>query len=61
MINTNLFSFLFLMILKSPFHGDDEEEIFRAILHDDVDYPSNMSREAVDLVKRVCDKNLLQN
>lgn len=39
---------LFQMLLcQSPFKGDDEDEIFNAIEHDDVKYPISMPRQTV--------------
>jgi serine/threonine protein kinase len=42
---------------QAPFKGDDEEDIFEAILEDDVRYPPTMSREGVDLLKRLLCKD----
>jgi hypothetical protein len=42
------------MILgKSPFKGDDEDEIFDAILEDDILYPVNLPKDAVSLLQKV--------
>ncbi|KAI9168238.1 Serine/threonine kinase [Blastocladiella emersonii ATCC 22665] len=42
---------------QSPFRGDDEEEIFEAILHDEVLYPITMSRDAVALCQGLLTKD----
>ncbi|KNE69120.1 AGC/PKC protein kinase [Allomyces macrogynus ATCC 38327] len=42
---------------QAPFHGDDEDEIFESILHDEVLYPINMSRDAVALCQRLLTKD----
>lgn len=45
---------LYQMILsKTPFKGDDEEEVFNAILTDDPLYPVSMSRESVDIIQKL--------
>lgn len=45
---------LYQMILtKTPFKGDDEEEVFNAILTDDPLYPISMSKEAVDIIQKL--------
>ncbi|ODQ78290.1 hypothetical protein BABINDRAFT_162941 [Babjeviella inositovora NRRL Y-12698] len=49
---------LYQMILnQSPFKGDDEDEIFNAIVHDEVVYNVNMSRESVLILQALLDKN----
>jgi serine/threonine protein kinase len=42
---------------QSPFRGDDEEEIFESILHDEVLYPISMSRDAVSICQRLLIKD----
>ena len=42
-----------MLLGQSPFRGEDEDEIFDAILHDEILYPVNMSRDAVSLLQRV--------
>lgn len=42
-----------MLLGQSPFHGEDEEEIFDAILEDEVLYPINMSRDSVSILQRV--------
>ncbi|SAL99009.1 hypothetical protein [Absidia glauca] len=37
----------------SPFRGEDEDEIFDAILEDDILYPINMSRDSVSICQRL--------
>lgn len=45
---------LYQMILtKTPFKGDDEEEVFNAILTDEPLYPISMSKEAVDIIQKL--------
>ena len=45
---------IYEMILgKAPFKGADEEEIFEAILEDDVLFPVTMAKEAVSLLQKV--------
>ncbi|RKP05470.1 kinase-like domain-containing protein, partial [Thamnocephalis sphaerospora] len=42
-----------MLLGQSPFHGDDEEEIFESILEDEVLYPINMSRDSVSILQRL--------
>lgn len=45
---------LYQMILtKTPFKGDDEEEVFNAILTDEPLYPISMTKEAVDIIQKL--------
>jgi novel protein kinase C epsilon type len=44
-----------MLLGQSPFRGDDEDEIFDAILEDEPLYPMSMPGEAVDLLQRVSD------
>ena len=44
----------FCFILKSPFPGDDEEEVFDSIVNDEVRYPRFLSLEAIAIMRRVC-------
>ncbi|KAJ3393354.1 Serine/threonine kinase [Entophlyctis sp. JEL0112] len=45
---------IYEMILgQSPFPGDGEDQIFDAILHDDVLFPANMNKDAADLLRKV--------
>ena len=39
---------------QPPFEADSEDELFEAILHDDVLYPVWLSKEAVAVLKGVC-------
>ncbi len=42
-----------MLLGQSPFRGDDEDEIFDAILEDEPLYPLTMPKEAVSLLQRV--------
>ena len=42
-----------MLLVQSPFRGDDEDEIFDAILEDEPLYPITMPRDAVALLQRV--------
>ncbi|CAO3629359.1 unnamed protein product [Cunninghamella blakesleeana] len=42
-----------MLLGQSPFRGEDEDEIFDAILEDDILYPINMSRDSVSICQRV--------
>jgi len=44
-----------MLLGQSPFRGDDEDEIFDAILEDEPLYPITMPRDAVSLLQRVSD------
>lgn len=49
---------LYQMILNQlPFKGDDQDDMFNAIMHDDVVYNVNMLRELVLLLQALLDKN----
>ena len=39
--------------LQSPFPGDEEEEVFDAIVNEEVRYPRTLSAEAVAIMRRV--------
>lgn len=41
------------MYRKSPFPGDDEEEVFDSIVNDEVRYPRYLSLEAIAIMRRV--------
>lgn len=43
-----------MLIGQSPFHGDDEDELFESIRMDTPHYPPWITKEAVDLLERVC-------
>lgn len=52
---------LFQMLLcQSPFKGDDEDEIFNAIEHDDVRYPISMPRQTVLVLQALLTKDPAQ-
>lgn len=42
-----------MLLGQSPFRGDDEDEIFDAILEDEPLYPITMPRDAVSILQRV--------
>jgi len=42
-----------MLLGQSPFRGEDEDEIFDAILEDEPLYPITMPRDAVSLLQRV--------
>jgi serine/threonine protein kinase len=42
-----------MLLGQSPFKGDDEDEIFEAILEDEILYPINMSRDSVSILQKV--------
>ncbi|KAI9005263.1 kinase-like domain-containing protein [Gaertneriomyces semiglobifer] len=46
-----------MLLGQSPFRGDDEEEIFEAILEDEILYPVNMQKEAVSLLQKLLTKD----
>ncbi|KAH3670331.1 hypothetical protein WICMUC_004900 [Wickerhamomyces mucosus] len=51
---------LYQMLLgKSPFRGEDEDEVFNAILTDEPLFPIQMASEAVGLLESLLDKNPL--
>ncbi len=49
-----------MLLGQSPFRGDDEDEIFDAILEDEPLYPITMPREAVSILQKVCPQATLQ-
>ncbi|KAI5952837.1 PKC1 [Candida jiufengensis] len=52
---------LFQMLLcQSPFKGDDEDDIFNAIEHDEVKYPISLSRTTVLILQALLTKDPLQ-
>lgn len=42
-----------MLLGQSPFRGEDEDEIFDAILSDEVLYPLHMPRDSVDILKKL--------
>ena len=42
-----------MLLGQSPFRGDDEDEIFDAILEDEPLYPITMPRDAVSILQRL--------
>lgn len=44
-----------MLLGQSPFRGDDEDEIFDAILEDEPLYPITMPRDAVSILQKVSD------
>jgi serine/threonine protein kinase len=49
-----------MLLGQSPFRGEDEDEIFEAILEDEILYPVNMQKDAVTLLQRVSDMSYVQ-
>lgn len=47
-----------MLLGQSPFRGEDEDEIFDAILEDEILYPINMSRDSVSICQKVKKKDL---
>ena len=45
-----------MLLGQSPFRGDDEDEIFDAILEDEPLYPITMPRDAVSILQKVYSK-----
>lgn len=43
-----------MLIGQSPFHGDDEDELFESIRMDTPHYPRWINKETKDLLERVC-------
>lgn len=50
-----------MLIGQSPFHGDDEDELFESIRMDTPHYPRWINKEAKDLLERVSTIPFLQN
>ncbi|KAJ3380926.1 Serine/threonine kinase [Lobulomyces angularis] len=49
---------IYEMVLgQSPFKGEDEDEIFAAILNDEILYPVNMTKDTVTLLQKLLMKN----
>lgn len=46
-----------MLLCRSPFQGDDEDDIFNAIEHDDVRYPINMPRQTVLVLQALLTKD----
>lgn len=42
-----------MLIGQSPFHGDDEDDLFHSILHDTPRYPHSMPKEAAAMLSLV--------
>nr|CAB3265161.1 protein kinase C delta type-like [Phallusia mammillata] len=47
-----------MLLGQSPFHGEDEEELFHAIQQKQPIYPRWMPRDAVDCVQKLLEKNV---
>ncbi|XP_065829410.1 serine/threonine-protein kinase N2-like [Oscarella lobularis] len=46
-----------MMVGESPFPGDDEEEVFDAIVNDEVRYPRYLSNESIAIMRRLLRRN----
>ncbi|KAF7494294.1 Serine/threonine-protein kinase N [Sarcoptes scabiei] len=46
-----------MLVGESPFPGDDEEEVFDLIVHEEVKYPKFLSLEAVSIMRRLMRKS----
>ncbi|KAK6994968.1 protein kinase C delta type, partial [Biomphalaria glabrata] len=46
-----------MLIGQSPFHGDDEDDLFHSILHDTPRYPHATPKEAVNMLTLLFDRN----
>lgn len=44
----------------SPFHGEDEEELFKSIQYNDVPYPNNISESSISCVKMLLERDPLK-
>lgn len=42
-----------MLLGQSPFRGDDEDEIFDAILEDEPLYPIHMPKDSVSILQKV--------
>ena len=50
-----------MLLGQSPFRGDDEDEIFDAILEDEPLYPITMPRDAVSILQKVRPSEILHS
>ncbi|XP_064604272.1 protein kinase C delta type-like isoform X2 [Liolophura sinensis] len=46
-----------MLIGQSPFHGDDEDDLFQSILHQTPQYPRSLSREAASCLSLLFERN----
>ncbi|XP_059150475.1 protein kinase C delta type-like isoform X2 [Physella acuta] len=46
-----------MLIGQSPFHGDDEDDLFHSILHDTPRYPHATAKEAVTMMSLLFERN----
>ncbi|CAO3622555.1 unnamed protein product [Cunninghamella blakesleeana] len=46
-----------MLLGQSPFKGEDEDEIFDAILEDEILYPINMSKNCVSICQKLLERN----
>lgn len=46
-----------MILTKTPFKGEDEEEVFNAILNDEPLYPVTMAKESVDIIQKLLNRN----
>jgi hypothetical protein len=43
-----------MLVGQDPFHGNDIDEVFDAVLEDEPLYPITMPRDAVSITQKVC-------
>ena len=46
-----------MLIGQSPFQGEDEDELFHSICNDSVDYPRWLSKEAINMVDKLLQRD----
>jgi len=50
-----------MMIGQSPFHGDEEEDLFYAICNDSLFYPRFLRQESICCLTQVCQYAILSS
>ena len=46
-----------MLIGQSPFQGEDEDDLFQSICNDSIDYPRWLSKEAINLVDKLLQRD----